>query len=468
MPLLLFCFNSNAAEIVCSFSPNTCLSGAAPGPGIGYTVVATAGKTLVNTELIDWTVSGGTASGDGSINVTVNWNNTPNGIGAHTIEVKIREKDDMTGAITQFSFSRNVTVLYLGPITSLSVNGTSLSNGQSSSIACGSGSVSLSANGVVTNPSSSVTYYWSYPPGWSGPSTSSTSSITATRNAGSGGNVQVTVERNDATHSQTFGVSITRPVVGFPSVSGDPIVCANETRTFNVSATNVTTYQWQPSGGVSSSGSTTGSSYTFTNSSSGIVGITVNNACNIPKSLNTNIYSSPPALYQSATVNGSPAQSVNNISANPANLNIVGNGVTSYQWSIVGGTGSIYPNFSSCLTYAYSFVRVLATGANRCGSTNLYTFYIRLASGGFRIASANPAKETVIVEFEHPDVLSKYLEEVTISTQTEANIKRVNINSSKQMGGTTLPIDVRNLKRGLYFLTLKIAGQNYTEKIYLE
>lgn len=85
-----------------------------------------------------------------------------------------------------------------------------------------------------------------------------------------------------------------------------------------------------------------------------------------------------------------------------------------------------------------------------------------------RMASANPAKETVVVEFEHPDVLSKYLEEVTISAQTDVNIKRVNINNSKQMGGTSLPIDVRGLKRGLYFLTLKIAGQNFTEKIYLE
>ena len=297
----IFCLVSFTAkaveiEIVCAFG-SSYFSAADPRPGndITYDGKSKNEEWDIVASSTKWTVTGGTIvnGGNGSTFVSVEWQNTPNSSCAHKITLSADVKKGSTTNPASNTPSKCVTVLHLGAISGFSINSTSVSNNGSYTLSCGSRNVFLDFNTPTTDPSAPITYTWSYPSGWSGATSTTTTDNILYANAGGQGTIQVTAKRNDATLEQLYYVNINRPYVGPPTINtSNPIIlCSGQTKTISVSANNATDYSWQPFRGVSSVGSTTNQSYSFQNSSSGSIKVTVDNACQNPQDRTYSVYS---------------------------------------------------------------------------------------------------------------------------------------------------------------------------------
>ncbi len=297
------------------FSPNPC------GTAASYHATINDGAFGSYTRTIQWIPSADnqSVSGQGTPDYTVAWLNTTN---AESIQVTVTYTDNTSTQKASVSNQKGVTVKYIGSLTSMSLSGgvsANPSNGSSLSVPCGSQSLTISVATPATNPATGVIYNWSLPSGWSGTSTSN--SINVTTNAGGGGNVSVIAIRSDGTcNSDAYSFSANRPLAQQPSISAispanDYAICVNETKYYNATATNATTYRWviTPESGT----------FTFSNviginptSSSTLVAY-ANNACNVESTSSSSyqVYYGPPTVTN-ATVNGGPLQSPN-YGANP-------------------------------------------------------------------------------------------------------------------------------------------------------
>lgn len=402
------------------------------------------------------------------------WNNSPNSP-SRKVKVTVTFTHN-TLPDKVISDEKVVVVKHIAPIVSMTVSGASPSminsTGGGISVPCGISTFTVSVPIPVTSPTQAITYDWGLPSGWTGSSTSNTISVTS--NAGGGGPILVTANRTDGTTLRQFLVNVTRPTVGTASISGtNPrIVCDNETEIFTANASNATNYTWQVGGDVSIIGSNTSSSVSVQNSGIGTLEITADNTCQTPKTKIVDIYSGPE--YQSATVNGSPSQSLNYIT-NPALLKVFTNSTaSSYTWSIASGTGSIYPNFAECTAYAYPFVQVKVTGTNECGTNNLYFFYLQDSSSGgyYRMNSSNPAKDNISIEFKQ-EVAQKYLKSVKLVDERRgAIVQDFDVNAAKSTGffdrNNRLDLDVAKLPKGPYYLVLTFVNDlSFQELIIL-
>lgn len=422
----------------------------------------------------DWSALGGASNpGDHFPTTNIIWNNSPN---------STQKRVDVTVKLVRLNYndifisnSLVVIVKYIGPLTQMSIPGATPSNpgnGSSTSFPCGVQNVNISVNTPVTDPVQPVTYSWSYPSGWTGPATTSTPSATATSSAGQAdGSLSVSARRTDGTKVQSYSVYITRPRVGSPTITPtlEPQLCTtSETANLSASAANATTWNWTSSGGaiVFSGGSS--ATATIKATSNGSVIVTANNACQSPRIASQNIYFGP-ATLSSNKVNGVPAQPVNYIN-NPAQLSsstIYPS--TTFNWSIDGGTGSIYPNGPNCLAYAYPFVRVKVQTNGKCGLGQSYIYYLYLNGSSFQIISPNPVEDMVTIQFKDLDIARTYLEGIELSSASQRGLRRfdgLKARGEKYFDKTDLVnFEVKDLAPGYYYLTVQIAGQKFGETL---
>lgn len=445
-----------------------------PETTISYYCTVTGIPAGYSATYYNWSSFGGGSNPiDGPAYADINWNNSPNST-LKRVEVTVTLSKTNYPPIYA-SHSLIVTVKYIGPLTQMSIPGATPSNpgnGSSTSFPCGVQNVNISVNTPVTDPVQPVTYSWSYPSGWTGPATTSTPSATATSSAGQAdGSLSVSARRTDGTKVQSYSVYITRPRVGTPTItpSDEPTLCTtSQTVNLSGSATNATTWNWTASGGaiVFSGGSS--STATIKATSNGSVTVTANNACQSPRIASKNIYFGP-ATLSSNKVNGVPAQPVNYIN-NPAQLSsstIYPS--TTFNWSVDGGTGSIYPNGPNCLAYAYPFVRVKVQTNNICGLGQSYIYYLYLNGSSFQVISPNPVEDMVTIQFKDLDIARTYLEGIELSSASQRGLRRfdgLKARGEKYFDKTDLVnFEVKDLAPGYYYLTVQIAGQKFGETL---
>ncbi len=456
----------------CPSGCNTCVE---PSTALSYTATVTLGQmdTFVN---VDWPniVGGSGTSNTGTIFIT--WENIPNTNNAHSLQARLFYKNN--GLKSVLSPVLNVCVKYLGSITQLNFNNsgsnTLLSNGGSVQLACGQQALNLSIPTPATDPVSSIIYTWQF--SW-GTLTTSTPSVSTTSNAGqSDVSVTVRAKRTDGTLVQNFDFNITRPRVSTPTMTGIPStnICYNSSASLYTDAANVTTYNWTSTGALDIT-----YSYNWLYAlikaksfgSSGTVTLTVDNACQSPKSVTGTIYVGGPVIT-SATVDGQPLAVPNYIN-NPGLLRIEVNndaGSTT-DWTILNGAGNIYyAGQNQVSVYAYPFMRVEGVTSNQCGVGEARTFYVQDVSGGYyRMASPNPADNSVSAEV----LVMNALKKATLVSDAHAGIVRTfnpanAANTNTQRNNNTFSFDVAQLPRGKYYLNFTFEGnKTFSEQIVL-
>ena len=432
-------------------------------------------------EHYDWAVSSNNDDAsspvpDGTNSVAITWKNRTNSSQKWIkVSVRIGRPGKQDTIITD---QKSVVIKYIAPITQITISGanpSSPANNGTTTLPCGVQTVNVSVNSVATDPISTVTYTWQFPSTWTGSGSTSTPGRTATSDVGqSDGFILVRARRTDSdcNFEQSYYVTVNRPQVAPPVVitpSGAPTLCStSQTVSLSASATDATTYSWTASGGAIIHSGQNSATAVIKATANGSVQVVANNACMVGQTASRSIYYGTPTIA-SNTVNGSPAQSINYIT-NPAYLVTISNfpGV-SYSWSIVDGTGSIYPSGNTCTAYAYPFVRVRAQTQNTCGIGQSYTYYLYESGSAFHITSTNPMDDVLTIEFEDADMTNRYLESIELSSPSQRGIRKFDgrkagkegyFNHTKQVS-----FDVSNLRSGIYYLTVQLAGQQFARTL---
>jgi hypothetical protein len=372
-----------------------------------------------------------------------------------------------------------VTVKHIGAINTMTLNGTSVSNGGSHSISCGSQTVNVVLNGgsdVATDPYSAVTYTWEYPSGWSGSTSTSSPSVSLTADAGGAGLLKVTAKRNDGTTTQTFQVNITRPTVGTASISGaNPLIlCGSGTTTLTASATGTTTYTWTPIGTASIISGQGTSSITIGASSDGAGSFTVvpSNGCGNGTSSSPHpIWRGTPKITN-ATVDGGSLQYPNYVGS-PGIMQIYANGGSNANWSILNGTGSVTPLGLTGYGYPNTFIRVYGQTYNTCGNGDDRTFYLQLTGSFMYKIASNPVKDkNLSIEFVDPVIITELLKEVAVFNGNNEKVLHLDLKMDEENRTNNekknITINTGNLKTGIYYLQLNIGDNIYKERILIE
>jgi hypothetical protein len=455
-----------------SFTPNN-------PPGNGYTLNAVVWETF----------PGGSAfpNSSPSNTFTTSWNNVPN---TPAVSLRVRltyVKPGLTDIVVNGSTS--ITVRFLGALGPMTVSGStpgSINNGGSGVIGCGQRTLSVSLPTPTTSPVAPVTYFWTYPSGWSGPATTTAPNATVTTSVGTGGNITVTARRNDCTtFSQTFIASFTRPVAGLPTISGPTGLCIGSSASFTGSSVNATSFTWSTSAGTPNfgagltinSGQNTSSISATGSGASGSSGsvkltLTANNACQIPATGN-HFVNVGGAFLTSNTVNGVPSQSINYVSGS-AQLSSMSPNATTFAWSVVGGSGTILPNGPNCSATPNNFLMVRVTPSNSCGSGGNYIYYLQKIGGypGAGNIYPNPATNVLFVQFDADTDAANTFESYTLRSEKMGIVKMAHMDREEARQyfeqNEELSIDVSSLPRGKYYLTLMVNGRPQGRTIILE
>ena len=430
---------------------------------------------------IEWTATGAKSSAipsGANLTFSVTWDNQPNSTANFvTLKVKYTRNNSNLDTLTVYA-QIAVTVKYVAPITQMSINGVVASNTQPNSVACGNSQpITLSVPSPTTNPSSGITYFWTFPTGWFfAPGTSTNSNtVTVYPNPGTEGTISLQVRRNDVVCNQeSYGITVTRPKVNTPTLTGVPTasICSGSYFYLIGNATNATSYNWSTTGALSNTFADNDFAEILTTSgSNGTVTFTVDNACQSPKSITRTVYVGTPVITN-ATVDWQPLAYPNYIN-NPGFLTITVNNAegSSTNWTLLNGSGNIYyAGQNQVSVYAYPFMRVEGVTSNQCGTGEARTFYVQdISNGYYRMASPNPTTSIISSDILAMDALKK----VTLVSAARPGIVRMynangSLNADTHRNNNILSFDTGNLPRGLYYLNFFFEGnRNYTEQIEL-
>ncbi len=448
-------------------------------PGNGYSLSS-----------VNWEVApGGYAFPSSSFSNTfiTSWYNVPN---TPAVSLRVKLTYVKSGSLDIIvNGSVPITVRFLGALGPMTVSGSNpgtINNGGSGVIGCGQKNINVSLPVPTTSPVAPVTYFWTYPSGWSGPATTTTPNAAVTTSVGTGGNLTVMARRNDCTtFNQTFTASFTRPVAGLPTVSGPTGLCIGSSASFTGNSANATSFTWSTSAGTPNFGSgltinsgQNTSSVVATGSgapgSSGSVKLTLtaNNACQIPVTGNQFVNVGG-AYLSSNTVNGAPSQSINYVSGS-AQLSSMSPNATTFAWSVVGGSGTILPNGPNCSATPNNFLMVKVTPSNSCGSGGNYTYYLQKIGGyaGAGNVYPNPATNVLFVQFDADTDAANTFESYTLRSDKMGIVKMAHMDREEARQyfeqNEELSIDVSSLPRGKYYLTLMVNGRPQGRTIILE
>lgn len=275
------------------------------------------------TATYEWTVVGGTAVSAKTVSYfTAKWNNTVNyssGVATKTIRLKVTYTWTPQGGTKQTKVINSVRanganeaqpieVKYVSDPSTITFNGSTLSNNNTLSYPCGAAQKTVSIPAVATDPGAPVTYYFFYPNGWTGPASSNVPSVTVNTHVNQGGTIKVEAKRNDSNNFRTkISITITRPVPTKPVInSPDILLCSPKTITAN--ASNATSYNWTSTGGITANSPGNTNSAQITGVSDGTVMVSATSSVCAMTSANSNPInvkrSAPLPASLSVTANG--------------------------------------------------------------------------------------------------------------------------------------------------------------------
>jgi hypothetical protein len=472
----------------------------------GYLANVTGDNALLQagfSKSFQWTATPGTVTNEiGKTTSTYScmWLNTINSpVKSLTVVVKFEKQGQNTVTIQA---QMNVTVKYLAPFTSLiftggNVSQTNPANNGTITIPCNAGTISLAANQTspITDPSQTVAYTWTLPNGVT--QTSSTGSMSFNGTGTADGAIVVQAKRMDGNFIQTFTVNYVRNRVTEPTITQflGGSLCANSgLKGFSSTSTNATIFNWSSSGtfNITGTGGANNSvaAVNVNGSGYGYITVTADNACSSPQSKSFNFTTGTPVLT-SVSVDGYPNSYINYIN-NPAYLvaNISNNGPgtsPSFNWTIDGGNGSLYPNSggsgityngvsynhgNAASAYAYDFVRIKVATANVCGEGGTAYMNLQDMYSMYRMASPNPAQNQIAVDLSKNAPVDM-LKSITLVSDIGTSVVRTYTQGGSsdrfsQRRDNRVTLDVSNLPRGKYFLVLLFVGnKKFSEQIVL-
>ncbi len=345
----------------------------------------------------------------------------------------------------------------------------------SANLSCGVQTVTYSVPPVANANS----YEWTIPSGWTVSGSSTSNSITLQTNIDGGGDVNVKAVNGDVKTSSNT-ISVSRPQLTAPTVSNygtlqgvyaggyfDRVLCG--TTTIEVTGGNATSYEWQTTGGVSASSTT--STASISASSDGTIKVYPVSACGTAVGTSNyallNIYTGSPGT-PTFTADGDGNSFVNMCAGNSKYLVANSDRAASFGFQLLNGSASLISsggNTATFNTYNTGTFRVQASATN-CNGSGSNTKYINVIScSRAYTVGPNPASSSLSVVYEKdtptdlmPDnirLLDNNMKEY-FSKDVKSKIK------SKEMTGYTIDIDVSKAPRGEYYL--HITNENHPDK----
>ncbi len=496
---------SEAQSVSLSCLSQGCFSGVCPNSAVTYVANPYYGiyknvKYLWQVYPQSATSTTNTGNYTNDNNYTVTWNNVTN---SSPIVVLVTAEFSNDTSTTHKSDQKSVTINYLGPINQMTINGTSITNGGVVSVPCGIQNLSVSVPTPVTDPQSGVTYIWQT--SWGGTLGNSTNPVNTNSDVGTiDGTISVTAYRTGSSPNctqQSFVGRITRPRVANVALNGNgTLICSGEIFQLNGTATNLATWSWSSTGGITLTSANESYPYKIAHATSdGTATFVADNACMAPVSkigsifggVRQNIYDSDVYL------NGAQAQSFNYINGNTyITVRTRGDACESFKWDVLNGAGYINPisggcgnsyadpnqggavvpfsDGSNCYMSTSNFMRLGVVTANRCGVGASYTLYLQNNSGHFyRMASPNPATNTVSVTLSKGNAPGLLKNIHLVSDARAASVNDFDGESAEGKShiekGDDISFDVSNLPRGNYHVILVFQGnKTFTEQIVLK
>ena len=385
-----------------------------------YTVGAVTGATSYN-----WTLPGGWTGSS-----TTNTISTTVGTVGGTISVTATNSCG-TSAATTLAVTVNVVPAQPGTITG--------------SVTVCTGSTQTYSIGSVAGATG---YTWTVPGGWSVTSGTGTNSITVIA-AGAGGTITVTANNGScASAPQTLAVTFNAAPATPGAITGVSPICSGSMNEYYVAAvTGATSYNWtMPSGWTGTS--TTDSIMPVASSTSGNVTVTATNACG----------TSTAATY-AVTVNTPVVPTIT------PNVNVLQSSTaTTYQWYLNGsaitgatsqfltmtGTGFYYvviTDANGCSAQSATFNN---TGINQYSIDEVFTVY------------PNPASDVITINL----ITNMEVESASIVNVLGKTVKTINAKSFKGMA--TYDVEIKDLSKGIYFLSMQVEGKMMTRKVVVQ
>lgn len=433
----------------------------------------------------EWTVVGGTAVSAKTVSYfSAKWNNTVNyssGVPTKTIRLKVTYTWTPPGGTKQTKVINSVRanganeaqpieVKYISDPSTITFNGSTLSNNNTLSYPCGAVQKTISIPAVSTDPGSPVTYYFFYPNGWTGPASSNVPSVTVNTNVNQGGIIKVEAKRNDSNNFRTkISITITRPLPTKPVInSPDILLCSPQTIT--ATASNATSYNWTSTGGITANSPGNTNSAQITGVSDGTVTVSATSSvCATTSSTATpiNVKRSAPqpaSLLVTANGGGSPDFMCNGAGvmlnaytaepgtqfgiwtcSDPANTILNSNGGTAYFNSYVNNCYGIDITVSNCFGSVQKGITICVD--NCAKGTPVYKVF------------PNPAKDQVKIQFDDAQAAERLPQTIRLFSEVGGKEVRViepteHYTTATFQQDRTIAISVGDLPRGTYYLRL--------------
>jgi hypothetical protein len=489
---------AQTVEIKCADNTSNCFT-VDPETSYDYWASTTDGSLSGYTKKFEWSYSPNSNLDplfpNSPYNYGVRWKNVPN---SPTRSITVKVSWIKTGYQTiERTVTRNVTIKYIAPITSMNITGAitaSPSNNSTISIPCGVQNLMASVFAPATDPTQSVVYNWTKPSGWSG--ASSTNSINLATDAGqSDGNFSLSYRRSDGNFTQYYAVNYTRPRVSNAIITAgdswspsDKPLCAGETRYLQGNTSpNATLFNWTVSGGTTIVSGQGSSLVGISGASNGQIILTANNACQVSQTRSMTIYAGSPQVSSSQVTVDGHANSYPNYNNGTSYISIQSSpSCQAYDWTIFGGTGTLYPNqpCSTCggLVYVHCNSGSITTpgnlsvkikSANRCGTGTDVILAFQKTSALYTMTSSNPATEgEVSFELQDDTALELLQYSKIFNANSPNNIQKHDHRQNKgsaKIQEKKISYDISNLPKGLYYLVLSFQGDmNFTESIIIE
>lgn len=435
-----------------------------------------------------WTTVGGVVSGQNNQEtVTVRWNNTKNYNGA-TPTKSIRLKVTFTWTTTVnnqtqthtkvieskrpngLAEAQPIEVKYISELTSITFAGNTFSNTGTLQYNCGASPQTLSVNAITTDPYSPITLYYTYPQDWTGPATSSGTSVTVTPHIWKEGTIKIEAKRNDSPNFRvriTMNVKRPLPLLGTATGQDKTFCSTSDQLTASANGTNANSFIWNPTGGVTINGSATAvnaaGAVTIKASSYGEYTVRAwSNACQVQSTnyIKYYAYYGPPPV-PTGTVNGGPQQTPNVVPNGAFLVLNAPNGQYTYNWAILQGTGYLYPNGgNSANATPNPFIRVEGKLTNVCGS-NWTIFYLSSTPmGGFAMApNPAPADEATIM-FEENSAGASLAKSATIYNDKQQKIREFDFSAQKSNNGAKaneFKMNLKGISPGQYYVHVAVG-----------
>ncbi len=262
-----------------------------------------------------------------------------------------------------------------------------------------SGNISACINStgnIYTTESSMTGYSWSIV-GGTITSGADTNSITVTWNTEGAQSVSVNYTNGNSCSAASPTVyPVTVNPLPVPTISGSASACVNSTANVYTTESGMTSYSWSITGGTITNGSTT-NSINVTWTSLGAQTISVNYT-------NTNSCTAATATVKNITVSQLPAPTIsgatNLCNHTTGNIYTTEAGMTSYNWSVTGGTITAGTGTNAITvtwnTEGAQSVSVNYANANGCTAASATVYGVTLKSAPYPVITGSPS-DTYIV-----------------------------------------------------------------------